>query len=75
MLSWKIAPSMGDDGHVKTLPRDAVGKIRQRPVFLTALTAVLGLMSMVLAMSIGLINRSMSLGAPGFPRFAGHRNG
>lgn len=40
------------------------GKIRLRPVFLTAITTVLGLMPMVLAMNIDLINRTVSFGAP-----------
>jgi len=40
------------------------GKTRLRPVFLTAFTTVLGLMPMVLAMNIDLINRSVSFGAP-----------
>ena len=40
------------------------GKLRLRPVFLTAFTTVLGLMPMVLAMNIDLINRAISFGAP-----------
>lgn len=40
------------------------GQIRLRPVFLTAITTVLGLMPMVLAMNIDLLNRSISFGAP-----------
>ncbi|MFT5707504.1 MAG: multidrug efflux pump [Oceanospirillaceae bacterium] len=40
------------------------GSIRMRPVLLTAITTVLGLMPMVLAMNIDLINRSISFGAP-----------
>ena len=37
---------------------------RLRPVFLTAFTTVIGLMPMVLAMNIDLINRAVSIGAP-----------
>ena len=40
------------------------GKLRLRPVFLTTLTTVLGLMPMVLAMNIDLIGREITFGAP-----------
>ena len=40
------------------------GRLRLRPVFLTAFTTVLGLLPMVLALNIDLINRSISVGAP-----------
>lgn len=48
-------------------PYDAAlhtGSLRLRPVILTAVTTVLGLMPMVLAMNIDLINREISFGAP-----------
>lgn len=40
------------------------GRLRMRPVFLTALTTVLGLMPMVLSMNIDFIHRAVSFGAP-----------
>ncbi|MGB1238963.1 MAG: efflux RND transporter permease subunit, partial [Pseudomonadales bacterium] len=40
------------------------GSVRLRPVILTAITTVLGLIPMVLAMNIDLINRGISFGAP-----------
>ncbi len=40
------------------------GAQRMRPVLLTAVTTVLGLLPMVLSMNIDLLNRSVSFGAP-----------
>ena len=40
------------------------GSARARPVFLTAITTILGLMPMVLAMNVDLIDRELSFGAP-----------
>ena len=40
------------------------GALRMRPVLLTAVTTILGLMPMVLAMNINLVGREISFGAP-----------
>lgn len=40
------------------------GSVRARPVFLTAITTILGLMPMVLSMNINFISREISFGAP-----------
>ena len=51
----------GRDGYTAALE---TGKLRLRPVFLTALTTSLGLMPMVLAMNLDLIDREITFGAP-----------
>lgn len=53
--------SGGMNGYAAALE---TGKLRARPVFLTAFTTILGLLPMVLAMNIDLINREISFGAP-----------
>ncbi len=40
------------------------GAVRARPVFLTAITTILGLLPMVLSMNINLLDRSITFGAP-----------
>ena len=40
------------------------GSVRARPVLLTAITTVLGLMPMVLSLNIDFVNRALSVGAP-----------
>lgn len=40
------------------------GSVRARPVLLTAITTILGLIPMVLAMNVDLIDRELSFGAP-----------
>lgn len=40
------------------------GKLRLRPVFLTAITTVLGLIPMVLSLNVDLLNRQIAWGAP-----------
>lgn len=48
-------------------PRDAAlrtGLLRLRPVFLTAITTILGLIPMVLSLNIDIFNRVLQVGAP-----------
>jgi len=40
------------------------GSVRARPVLLTAITTILGLLPMVFAMNINLIDRTITFGAP-----------
>jgi len=40
------------------------GSVRARPVLLTAITTILGLIPMVFAMNINLLDRTISFGAP-----------
>ncbi len=42
----------------------ATGRVRMRPVLLTAVTTVLGLLPMVFALNIDLLHREISVGAP-----------
>jgi len=55
---------MRQDGKDSMTAAIETGRVRLRPVFLTAFTTVLGLMPMVLAMNIDLIERTISFGAP-----------
>ena len=55
---------MRQDGKDSMTAAIETGRVRLRPVFLTAFTTVLGLMPMVLAMNIDLIGRAISFGAP-----------
>lgn len=53
-----------ESGHA---PRDAAlrtGLLRLRPVFLTAITTILGLIPMVLSLNIDIFNRVLQVGAP-----------
>lgn len=51
-------------GHDIVTAAVQTGRFRMRPVLLTAVTTVLGLIPMVLAMNIDLLHREISFGAP-----------
>lgn len=51
-------------GHGAVEAAMKTGAVRMRPVLLTAITTILGLMPMVLALNINLISREISYGAP-----------
>ena len=53
-----------DDGLSPVEAALETGALRLRPVFLTAITTVLGLMPMVLSLNINLIERHVAYGAP-----------
>ncbi len=53
-----------EDGRPTVQAALETGVNRLRPVFLTALTTVLGLMPMVMAVNVDLLNREINFGAP-----------
>ncbi len=59
--TYNILRSQGHSIHNSIL---RTGALRLRPVMLTTITTILGLMPMVLALNIDMIDRSYSIGAP-----------